>query len=50
MDKKHIDQLNEAHKADSHLFSDMFLADFWEDSEYAIESYQSEAPTDERID
>ena len=24
------------------LFSDMFLADFWEDSEYARESYQSE--------
>ncbi|WP_057761591.1 SMI1/KNR4 family protein [Cytobacillus praedii] len=32
------------------LFSDMFLADFWEDSEYARESYQSEPPTDELID
>ena len=32
------------------LFSDMFLADFWEDSEYARESYQSEQPTDELID
>ncbi|MGR6899173.1 SMI1/KNR4 family protein [Rummeliibacillus sp. BSL5] len=32
------------------LFSDMFLADFWEDSEYARESYQSELPTDELID
>lgn len=31
-------------------FSDMFLADFWEDSEYAREAYQSEPPTDELID
>jgi tetratricopeptide (TPR) repeat protein len=32
------------------LFSNMFLADFWEDSEYARESYQSEPPTDVLID
>ncbi|SKB01359.1 SMI1 / KNR4 family (SUKH-1) [Sporosarcina newyorkensis] len=50
MDKKRIDQLNEGQEADEHLFSDMFLADFWEDSEYAKESYQSEPPTDELID
>lgn len=31
-------------------FSNTFLANFWEDSEYAIESYQSESPTDELID
>ncbi|MED3549206.1 SMI1/KNR4 family protein [Cytobacillus praedii] len=31
------------------LFSDMFLADFWEDNEYARESYQSDPPTDELI-
>lgn len=41
---------NEGHKADEHLFSDKFLADFWEDSEYAIESYHSEPPADELID
>lgn len=50
MDKKRIDQLNEGQEADEHLFSDMFLADFWENSEYAKESYQSEPPTDELID
>ncbi|WP_102274360.1 SMI1/KNR4 family protein [Cytobacillus massiliigabonensis] len=32
------------------LFSDTFLADFWEDSQYARESYQSEPPTDELIE
>lgn len=32
------------------LFSDMFLADFWEDSDYAREAYQSGPPTDELID
>lgn len=31
-------------------FSDMSLTDFWEDSEYARTSYQSEPPTDELID
>ncbi|MFJ5764996.1 SMI1/KNR4 family protein [Lysinibacillus sp. NPDC093210] len=31
-------------------FSDMFLTDFWDDSEYAITSYQCEPPTDELID
>ncbi|WP_409370253.1 SMI1/KNR4 family protein [Lysinibacillus sp. 38-6] len=31
-------------------FSDMSLADFWDDSEYAKSSYQSEPPTDELID
>lgn len=30
-------------------FSDMVLTDFWEDSGYARESYQSEPPTDELI-
>ncbi|MEK4025959.1 hypothetical protein [Sporosarcina sp. FSL W7-1283] len=50
MDKKRIDQLNKRQEADEHLFSNMFLADFWEDSEYAKESYQSEPPTDELID
>lgn len=30
-------------------FSDMDLTDFWEDSEYARESYESEPPTDELI-
>lgn len=30
-------------------FSDMNLTDFWEDSEYARDSYQSEPPTDELI-
>lgn len=30
-------------------FLDMNLTDFWEDSEYARESYQSEPPTDELI-
>ncbi|SYX83914.1 SMI1/KNR4 family protein [Paenibacillus alvei] len=30
-------------------FSDMSLDDFWEDSEYAREAYQSEPPTDELI-
>ncbi|QTD41524.1 SMI1/KNR4 family protein [Sporosarcina sp. Te-1] len=30
-------------------FSDAFLADFWEDSEYAREDYQSEPLTDELI-
>lgn len=47
MGKKHLD--NEGHKSDEQLFSNKFLADFWEDSEYAIESYQSEPPTDELI-
>lgn len=32
------------------LFSDMFLTDFWEDSKYARESYQSDPPSDELID
>lgn len=31
-------------------FSDMSLTDFWDDSEYARTSYQSEPPTDELID
>ncbi|MFC7677452.1 SMI1/KNR4 family protein [Paenibacillus sp. GCM10028914] len=31
-------------------FSDMSLTDFWEDSEYSRESYQSEPPTDDLID
>ncbi|MEO4053246.1 SMI1/KNR4 family protein [Solibacillus sp. CAU 1738] len=31
-------------------FSDMSLTDFWEDSEYAREEYQSEPPSDEFID
>lgn len=30
-------------------FSDAFLSDFWDDSEYARESYQSDPPTDELI-
>lgn len=30
-------------------FSDTFLSDFWDDSDYARESYQSEPPTDELI-
>jgi len=30
-------------------FSDMSLDDFWDDSEYAREAYQSEPPTDELI-
>lgn len=30
-------------------FSDMSLVDFWDDSEYAREAYQSEPPTDELI-
>lgn len=30
-------------------FSDAWLADFWEDSEYAREAYQSAPPTDELI-
>lgn len=30
-------------------FSDAFLSDFWDDSEYAKESYQSDPPTDELI-
>lgn len=32
------------------LLSDAWLADFWEDSEYASEAYQSAPPTDELID
>lgn len=47
MGKKRIDY--EGHKANEHFFSDIFLADFWEDSEYAEESYLSEPPTDELI-
>ncbi|WIV17264.1 SMI1/KNR4 family protein [Paenibacillus polygoni] len=31
-------------------FSDMNLTDFWDDSEYARTSYQSDPPTDERIE
>lgn len=31
-------------------FSDMSLTEFWDDSEYARTSYQSEPPTDELID
>ncbi|MFJ5792659.1 SMI1/KNR4 family protein [Lysinibacillus sp. NPDC093197] len=31
-------------------FSDMFLTDFWDDSEYARTSYQCDPPTDELID
>lgn len=31
-------------------FTNMSLTDFWEDSEYAKEAYQSEPPTDELID
>ncbi len=40
---------NEGHKAGEQLFSNLFLADFWDDSDYAIEDYQSESPTDNLI-